>query len=302
LFDITVAGHGYVDEMRRHEPERIQQAFRRLVADHDQLRMAVLPSLRQQVLREVPTTIHVYDLRGRDEAGGHTLPRCAIGCRIRSTRGPLADPWVRASVMDGGGLRIHFHFDLLVGDAWCFRMLIDEWARLYDDLESGRPRPEQLTYRDYVLALHELEQSELHARDLAYWREQLVDLPPAPQLPMARSPASLTAIRAKHFTVRLERDKWANLSRKLGRERLTPSGFFAAVLSEVITLWNEAAPRAERDGVQSPPLVLTCRRSWWASSTLPAAGGGTATRRRSSSARPCRSCSGTRARWVSGCA
>ncbi len=242
LFDITVAGHGYV-EMRCDgmSLERIQQAFRRLVADHDQLRMTVLPGLRQQVLREVPQyEFIVYDLRGRSEA---EVARTLVEVRERMSHQILpADRWpiyeVCASVMDGGALRIHFHFDLLVGDAWCFRMLIDEWARLYDDLESGRPRPAQLTYRDYVLALQALEQSELFARDLAYWKEQLVDLPPAPQLPMARSAASLTAIRAKHFTVRLEREKWANLSRKLGRERLTPSGFFAAVLSEVVTLWN----------------------------------------------------------------
>jgi amino acid adenylation domain-containing protein len=242
LFDITVAGHGYVEmKCDGMSLPRIEKAFQRMIDDHDQLRMVVLPNLQQQVQHDLPPYKFTRnDLRG---CGKEEETRRLAEVRERMSHEILpADSWpifeVCASIMDDDRLRIHFHFDLLVGDAWCFRMLIDEWARLYDDPEADRPSAYPLTYRDYVLALQELENSELHARDLAYWREQLLDLPPAPQLPMVRSLASLVEVRAQHFTVRLPREKWTRLSEKLGREHLTPSGFFAAVLSEVITLWN----------------------------------------------------------------
>ncbi|MGH8604058.1 MAG: condensation domain-containing protein, partial [Gammaproteobacteria bacterium] len=243
LFEITVAGHGYVEiDCDGMSLERLQTAFRRLIADNDQLRMVVRPNLRQQVLKEVPDyEFKVFELRGKTP---EEVDASLTQVRERMAHDIIpADTWpifeVCASVMDGGKLRIHFNFDLLVGDAWCFRMLIDEWARVYDDLDSGRPQPKELTYRDYVLALQALEETELFARDLAYWRKQLEDLPPPPQLPMLQSPASLTQFRAQHWTVGLSKDKWSSLKKKLGRERLTPSGFFAAALSEVITLWNK---------------------------------------------------------------
>ena len=243
LFDITVAGHGYVEmDCDGMSLERLQAAFRRLIADNDQLRMVVLPNLRQQVLKEVPDyEFKLNDLRGK-------LPE-KIDASLAQVRERMAhdilpaDTWpifeVCASVMDDDKLRIHFSFDLLVGDAWCFRVLIDEWARLYDNLDGGRPQPKELTYRDYVLGLQALEETELFARDLAYWKQQLENLPPPPQLPMVQSPASLTQFRAQHWSVGLSKDEWSGLKKKLGRERLTPSGFFAAALSEVITLWNK---------------------------------------------------------------
>ncbi|RFA28405.1 hypothetical protein CAI21_12610 [Alkalilimnicola ehrlichii] len=137
----------------------------------------------------------------------------------------MADFEVCASIRSNDRLRIHFSFDLLVGDAWCFRMLIDEWARVYDDLEGGRKPPEELRYRDYALALESLEGTPLYERDLAYWRKQLETLPPAPQLPMVQSLSGLTEVRSQHWSIRLNKTEWANLKRKLARERLTASGF-----------------------------------------------------------------------------
>lgn len=243
LFNITVAGHGYVEfDCAGMSLERLELALRKLISTHDQLRMVVLPNLRQQVLEHVPDyQIKRYDMRNQPtEAVEQTL----ADVRDRMSHDILpADKWpvfeVCATLWDTDQLRIHFSFDLLVGDAWCFRMLIDEWDRLYENLDGGRKTPAELTYRDYVLGLEELEKSELFDQDLAYWCEQLEDLPPPPSLPMINTQESLKEIRAEHYSVYLSVDEWNALKDIIKKRKLTPSGFFAMALSEVISLWNE---------------------------------------------------------------
>ncbi|MFO1431951.1 MAG: amino acid adenylation domain-containing protein [Candidatus Competibacteraceae bacterium] len=243
LFDLTTTGHAYVElDCDGMDLERLTLALRRLIANNDQLRMVVIPGMRQQVLKEVPPyEIRVLDLRGKSQT---EVDSGLLATREEMSRQILpADIWpiyeVRATRMDGDRLRLHVNFDLIVGDAWCFRMLLDEWAKLYDDPEAARP-PLDLSYRDYVLALESLEGSALFERDLEYWRRHLAELPPPPQIPLAKSPAMLSKHRPQHWFARLEATEWERLKRKINRAQLTPSGFFVAALSEVLTVWSKS--------------------------------------------------------------
>jgi amino acid adenylation domain-containing protein len=242
LFDISVAGHGYVEfDCKGKDLERLEAAFQIIIDRNPQMRMVVLPDLKQQVLNDLPHyRFKRCDLRG---ASTDRVEQTLIDTRERMSHYIIpADTWpvyeVCATLWGENNLRIHFSFDLLVGDAWCFRMIIDEWARLYDNPSNVRPVPAELTYRDYVLGFEEIERSELFAQSLKYWQKQLIDLPPAPQLPMIRQPGELDEIRAKHYSIRLNGEEWSQLRWHIKRNNLTPSAFFAAAFSEVISLWN----------------------------------------------------------------
>lgn len=244
LFDITVAGHGYVEfDCKGKDLERLQQAFRTVIERNPQMRVVVLPGLQQQVLDHVPPyTFRRYDLHGRAQ---QEVEATLMEVRERMAHQILpAQTWpifeVCASQWDPDELRLHFHFDLLVGDAWCFRMIIDEWARLYQDPANARRQPQQLTYRDYVLGFETIEKSAHFAKDLSYWRNQLEDLAPAPQLPMVRKPSELTHIRAQHHKIKLSGAQWSALREQIKRNGLTASAFFAAAFSEVLSLWNHS--------------------------------------------------------------
>jgi pyochelin synthetase len=243
LFDISVAGHGYVEfDCRGLDLDRLEAAFQLIIDRNPQMRMIVLPDLRQQVLKDVPPyRFKRLDLRGKD---AETVESALAQTRKRMSHDIIpADTWpiyeVCASLWGEDELRIHFSFDLLVGDAWCLRMIIDEWARLYEDRGNARRVPEELTYRDYVLGLAQIEQSELFKQSLAYWQQHLVDLPPAPQLPMIRQPGELEEICARHYSIRLESAEWEGLRAAIKHNGLTPSAFFAAAFSEVLTLWSQ---------------------------------------------------------------
>lgn len=244
LFDIAVAGHGYVEfDCKGMDLDRLAQAFQVIIDRHPQMRVVCRPDLTQVVLEDLePYAFTLYDMRGRS---AEEVVTCLAEVRDRMSHEIIdATTWpiyeVAATRWDEDELRIHFSFDLLVGDAWCFRTIIDEWARLYDDPTEMRPVPDVLTYRDYVLGFEEIEKSPLFHRSLDYWLAQLDDLPPAPNLPMIRQPADLDRIRAQHFSILFDGAEWARLRDAIKGHGLTPSAFFASAFSEVMALWNDA--------------------------------------------------------------
>jgi amino acid adenylation domain-containing protein len=219
--------------------ERLTLAWQRLIERHDMLRAVVLPDGQQQILEEVPPyQIEVLDLRGQDSP--------AVSSQLEALRRRMShqvlptDQWplfeIRATRLDDERTRQHISFDQLIGDAWAYHLLIKELWQLYQDPEVPLAHLE-LSLRDYVLAEAELRDSEVHQRSLEYWRRRLPTLPPAPELPLAKSPASVTDQRFVQRSARLEPDTWRRLKTRTG---LTPTVVLLAALAEVLALWSKS--------------------------------------------------------------
>ncbi len=237
-----VATHVYTEiDLRRVDLDRMTLAWRRLVARHDMLRAIVLPDGRQQILETVPPyEIAVLDLRGADgpqrEAGLQRMRQAMSHQVLPSDRWPLFE--VRATLLDGV-VRFHVSFDFLIGDAWSWQVLMRELVRFYVDPAAELP-PLAVSFRDYVLALADYERTPGFARDLDYWRGRLAELPPAPELPLARSPASLGRPRFERHAGYLPRAAWSRLKERASRSGLTPSGVLLAAFSEVLAAWSKS--------------------------------------------------------------
>src|SRR5436305_1930568 len=238
-----VATHVYTEiDSRGVDLDRMTLAWRLLIERHDMLRAIVLPDGRQQILETVPPyRIAVVDLRGADapqrEAGLQRVRQAMSHQVLPSDRWPLFE--VRATLLDGGVGRFHVSFDFLIGDAWSWQVLMRDLARLYADPAAELP-PLTVSFRDYVLALADYERTPGFARDLDYWRGRLADLPPAPELPLARSPASLGRPRFVRHAGHLPRAAWSRLKERASRSGLTPSGVLLAAFSEVLAAWSKS--------------------------------------------------------------
>jgi amino acid adenylation domain-containing protein len=238
-----VATHQYLEiDSSGVDLPRLEAALNLLVERHDMLRAVVLPDGRQQILERVPAYVLVVaDLSGRGSAEAlHELQ--AIRRRMShqvlpSDRWPLFE--VRASLLPAGRMRFHVSFDFLIGDAFSCQILLRELAVLYQDPRAELP-PLAVSFRDYVLATLELERTAAFERALAYWRGRLADLPPAPELPLARSPHELERPRFVRRTTGLPRDAWQLLKRRASRAGLTPSGLLLAAYAEVLAAWSKS--------------------------------------------------------------
>src|SRR2546430_14461559 len=170
------------------------------------LRAVVLADGRQRVLPVVPPyEIATLDLRAAAAAEAEAClgeVRERLSHEVRPTdRWPLFD--LRASLLDGGRVRLHVSLDLLIADGWSCPLRLHEWAP--EDAEPNRAAapPPPVGFRDYVLAERDVEATERYRRDRAYWLERLDTLPPAPELPLLQAPESVRRPRFPRRTPRL---------------------------------------------------------------------------------------------------
>jgi amino acid adenylation domain-containing protein len=240
-----VSTYGYLEvDSEGLDLKRFEAAFRALVARHGALRLVIDDGGRQRIVPDPPPyVIEVLDLRGLP--AGEADERLADVRRrmshqvLDTARGPLFD--VRASLLDGGRTRLHVGLDAMVADAWSARLMVHELGRLYERPEDPLPVLE-LSFRDYVLAASGLRQTEHYARSQQYWWRRLSELPPAPELPLSRDPATLQRPRFARRSAKLPAASWKALKARGARMGLSPSGLLLAVYAEVLAAWS-AHPR-----------------------------------------------------------
>ncbi|NEQ24794.1 MAG: non-ribosomal peptide synthetase, partial [Microcoleus sp. SIO2G3] len=239
----NVATHGYqeIDCFELDLPQ-FNLAWQRLIDQHDMLRAVFLPDGRQQILQQVPLYhIEVLDLRGEDPA--------AVASHLAAVRDRMshqvlpADKWplfeIRASRLDEKRIRLHISLDLLIGDAWSFIILSRTLFQLYHNPQTTLV-PLEISFRDYVLAEERLRETPFYQRSLDYWRNRLPDLPPAPELPLARNPRTLTQPRFVRRQARLEPETWSRLKVRTSQSGLTPSGVVLTAFASVLSAWSKS--------------------------------------------------------------
>ncbi|MEA5516582.1 non-ribosomal peptide synthetase [Nodularia sp. UHCC 0506] len=229
----NIAAHGYLElDCDRLDLTRLNQAWQKLILRHDMLRAVILPDGQQQILTTVPAyEIEVLDLQDlevmREQMSHEVLP---------------ADQWplfrIRATPIDEQRTRLHLSFDALIADAWSVFMLMREWLDLYNNSEFVLP-PLELSFRDYVLGESTLKNTPQYQRSQEYWFNRLDTLPPAPELPLAKNPNSITNPRFQRRSSQLSPEQWRKLQNRAQQFNLTPSGVLLAAFAEILSQWSK---------------------------------------------------------------
>ena len=163
----------------------LERALRELIRRHESLRtrFASIDGQPLQIIEtELPFTLDVADLRRispeRREAETVIQAGEAAQRPFDLTRAPLFR--TRILEFDDAHCVLILTLHHIVSDGWSSQVFGRELSQLYEAFRQGRPSPLPplpIQYADYAvwqrarLAGPELE------RDLAYWREQLADLP-----------------------------------------------------------------------------------------------------------------------------
>ncbi|WPB82528.1 amino acid adenylation domain-containing protein [Archangium violaceum] len=229
-------------ELEGVDLERFGQAFQKLITRHDMLRAIFTPDGQQRVLREVPAyNIGTVDLRGREpsevDAVLDAIRKEMAEQVFPTNHWPLFD--IRATQLDGELTRIHMGLDALIIDGWSVSLLFREWARLYHEPDAPLPRLD-ITFRDYVLAARALEEGEAYQRSLEYWKQRVPTLPPAPELPLARNPATVVRPRFVHRGTRMGPEAWARFKQHATAHGVSPSAALCTAYAEVLSAWSKS--------------------------------------------------------------
>lgn len=222
-----VAAHVYLEfESGELDGDELVAAWWRLVEQHDMLRAIVLPDGRQQVLQSPPRhEIERLDLRALNSETAQERT-AELRDRMQSNVRPPGE-WplweLVISDMPGGAVRTHLSFDLLLADvSGLFFGIMRDWRACYERPDEPA-EPLELSFRDYVIADQALRDTPEYERALDYWRERVSDLPPAPELPIARALSELEQPvfgRRNHVVAP---EQWEYLKAQALRHGVTPT-------------------------------------------------------------------------------
>jgi pyochelin synthetase len=239
----NIATHVYTEiEGEELDLERFERAWQRLVERHDMLRAVILPDGRQQILESVPPyRIEVLDLR---EVDGQKVAYGLDAVRRRMSHQVLnPEEWplfeIRATLLEGGRVRVHISYDLLIADGRSTQILARELGLLYHNPDALL-KPIDLSFRDYVLAENDLRETPLYQQSVEYWKKRLTELPPAPDLPLAAAPSSLGQPHFTRRSDRLEPETWQRLKARAARLGITPSTLLLAAFAECLAMWSKS--------------------------------------------------------------
>ncbi|PMB23827.1 non-ribosomal peptide synthetase [Fischerella thermalis] len=242
IFSLSgVSAHAYQEfEAANINIKQLNQSLNRVIAHHDMLRAIVLPSGEQKILEQVPEyEIKFLDLRGKSL---QEVDSCLEKIRSEMSHQVLpTDKWplfeIRATQINEEITLIHLSTDLLICDAYSNQLLIQEWFQVYHQPDIQLVGTE-FSFRDYVLALASLQDSQLYQRSQAYWQKRLSTLPLAPDLPLVKQVSSITKPRFVRREGKLDSETWRKLKHKATQLHITGSGLLCAAFSEVLAVWN----------------------------------------------------------------
>ncbi len=221
--------------------ERLEDAVNRLVGHHEMLRAVVLPTGEQRILPEVPRyAIAVDDLRGQtEESAARALE--ATRHRLSHANG-RAEEWplfsLEATRLENRIL-LHFAIEVLIADGDSVGLIFRDLLDLYADPDRPMSVP-PLSFRDYVLALAPTRQGAAFERARAYWTSRLDSLPPAPALPLARSPEAIGTPRFERLTGRLGAESWSRIKKKAAQQGLTTASVVSTAFSQTLSRWSQS--------------------------------------------------------------
>jgi amino acid adenylation domain-containing protein len=239
----NIATHFYIEIESDHlNIERLNLAWQRVIDRHEMLRAVVLPDGQQKILDQVPPyQFDVMDLRKQNqkvvEAELSAIRQKMSHQILPADRWPLFD--IRASQFGDSRVRLHISCDALIADAWSFFSFVSDWYEFYQDPHT-KLTPLDISFRDYVLAEADLQDSELCLRDKEYWFNRLPSLPPSPELPLARDPGSIKQPRFNRRSFTLVTEVWQKLKSQATQNGLTPSGLLIAAYADVLSVWSKS--------------------------------------------------------------
>jgi len=222
------------------EVARLNQAWQKLIARHEMLRIVVHPDGQQQILRDIPDyKIAVLDLNELDmtttEQNLAHIRQEMMSHVFQADQWPLFE--IRVTRLNGKS-RLHLCIDALIMDGWSMNILFEEWSRLYRQPELEL-KPLGLSFRDYMITVKEIETSNLYERSKKYWLDRLETLPPAPNLPLAQDPKTIKNPRFQTINCRLEAALWQPLQEKAKGYGIQASTLLLAVFAEIVTWWSK---------------------------------------------------------------
>lgn len=137
----------------------------------------------------------------------------------------------------GKRVRIHLNQNNFYTDGFGATLIQTEINRYYENPHLELP-PLQLTFRDAVLGLQALSESEAGEQARKYWLDRLPSLPGPPALPQLSGVNRRCRSRLQRRENLLSAGLWTDFKINAARNGLTPTGAVATAYAEILSAWS----------------------------------------------------------------
>lgn len=233
-----VSTHGYYEVETTLDIERLNAALNQIIKLQPMLRAIINAEGSQQILRITePYVIEREDIcylspeereqrisRERERMSHHVF---------KTDCWPLFE--IKAFLLEKTSY-LFLSVDLLIMDGTSMGIFIRQWLDAYYGILKIR-KPE-FTFRDYVIALEEMQGSELYQRDKAFWNAKVEEFPSAPALPLK---CQAEQIAHPHFLRKqktINMGRWNKLKSVAKDKGITPSVLLATIYARVLGQWS----------------------------------------------------------------
>ncbi|MFJ4063046.1 amino acid adenylation domain-containing protein [Streptomyces albogriseolus] len=172
--------------LERHDLDRLERCWNRLVAHHPMLRAAVHEDGTLTVAARADTPAYRIARHDLTAVPDTEAELAAVAGRLRAGTFPLGSrPMyaLEASTLPDGTAVLHVVLDALLADARSFALLFGQLFALHDGDDSVLTGPADPVPHLRALAARRADGTEEHTRARAAWRRKFASLPPGPGLP-----------------------------------------------------------------------------------------------------------------------
>lgn len=235
----NVSTHLYYQIETKLDIQRLENSFNMLIKQHPMLRVIITEDGRQKILEKVAW----YKFKIIDVQQKEIKDIKKYECEIEGTMShqiftPNQWPLFEIQVLKTPNANYLFlSFDMLTMDGASLGILIKQWLEIYaqNTIHKGGP---ELSFRDYVLALSEIKQTDLYRKDRDYWKKKLEFFANAPELP---TKMPLKSIETPHFTrksIRFDCLEWKRIKEFATKNSVTAASILLTAYMDVLAAYS----------------------------------------------------------------
>ncbi|MDQ3578498.1 MAG: condensation domain-containing protein, partial [Actinomycetota bacterium] len=212
---------------------------RNLTRQRDNLVVVTEDMSLRRVAEVGPMRPTVHDFRGLpEEDTERALLRIREGVRRRQL--PLDRwPWfdIQISLHGTRDARIHYNNNNFFSDGIGTSRFLESVFGLYREPDRELSDLE-ISFRDCVLALNEIERSPVGVESEKYWRDRIPEWPDAPAVPLATGAQTQGRSELSRRELVLEAEQWSALKAQARGRGLTDSNVMYAAFAQVAAMWS----------------------------------------------------------------
>lgn len=242
IFELgDVSPHAWFEyQVKDIDIPQLERAWNKLVIRHDMLRSVIISDVEQQILPSVPYySFNIHDVSSEPEVVAQdklTHLRKQISTSLDVDFWPLFNITVCNGMYNVSNIFVSF--DLVILDGRSFKILLDEWCQIYNDLSTSLPNFKS-SFRDHLIKITDERSGEAWKTSMAYWQKRLSTLPMAPDLPQALPTGQLRSYAMTHHHATVPATTWKQFCLRASEQGLTPSSAICSVFTDILRGWSK---------------------------------------------------------------